>query len=186
MKALRLLAAVAAAHSLGACASILSGTSQEITVDSNPRGADCELVRQEEVLARVHTPETITVKKTKHDINVSCSKEGYQVSREHLKSKIQDATWGNIVAGGGIGWAIDSASGADNKYDDHVTVTLMRSSRAHRPSQSSQMKQRFRRRMAKKPSLRITAVNNMALAGRAHIRALLQAPERRDVDLADR
>ena len=125
MKALRLLAAVAAAHSLGACASILSGTSQEITVDSNPRGADCELVRQEEVLARVHTPETITVKKTKHDINVSCSKEGYQVSREHLKSKIQDATWGNIVAGGGIGWAIDSASGADNKYDDHVTVTLI-------------------------------------------------------------
>jgi hypothetical protein len=35
------------------------------------------------------------------------------------------ATFGNIVAGGGIGWAIDSASGADNKYDAPVNVTLV-------------------------------------------------------------
>lgn len=28
------------------------------------------------------------------------------------------------VAGGGIGWAIDSASGADNKYDGSVNLAL--------------------------------------------------------------
>jgi len=33
--------------------------------------------------------------------------------------------FGNIVLGGGIGWAIDSASGADNKYDGVVNVTLV-------------------------------------------------------------
>jgi len=27
----------------------------------------------------------------------------------------------NIILGGGIGWAADSASGADNKYDSPVT-----------------------------------------------------------------
>ncbi|MGE0424964.1 MAG: SHOCT domain-containing protein, partial [Reyranellaceae bacterium] len=29
-----------------------------------------------------------------------------------------------IILGGGIGWAIDSASGADNKYQEVTTVTL--------------------------------------------------------------
>lgn len=35
------------------------------------------------------------------------------------------ATFGNIVLGGGIGWAIDSASGADNKYTSPVNITLV-------------------------------------------------------------
>lgn len=34
------------------------------------------------------------------------------------------ATFGNIVAGGLIGWGIDSASGSDNKYDSPVNMTL--------------------------------------------------------------
>ncbi|MFN4088863.1 MAG: hypothetical protein ACK4QW_07435 [Alphaproteobacteria bacterium] len=32
---------------------------------------------------------------------------------------------GNIILGGGIGWAIDSASGADNKYTSPVNMTLV-------------------------------------------------------------
>jgi len=31
----------------------------------------------------------------------------------------------NIILGGGIGWAIDSASGADNKYESPITITLV-------------------------------------------------------------
>ena len=31
----------------------------------------------------------------------------------------------NIILGGGIGWAIDSASGADNKYTSPVNLTLV-------------------------------------------------------------
>ena len=29
-----------------------------------------------------------------------------------------------IILGGGIGWAIDSARGADNKYDSPINITL--------------------------------------------------------------
>lgn len=108
-----------------ACASVIDGTSQEITFYSNPPEAECALERAGKPLSRVVTPGTVTVKKTKHGIKVVCAKEGYHDAHAFLDSKIQDATWGNIILGGGIGWAIDSASGADNKYDKSLTVTLV-------------------------------------------------------------
>ncbi len=109
---------------MSGCASIIDGTSQDIAFDTNPPGGVCELERNGEILGRVSTPGTIHVKKTKHDINVTCTKEGYLPSTAYVNSDIQDATWGNIILGGGIGWAVDSARGADNKYEGHITVTL--------------------------------------------------------------
>ena len=41
------------------------------------------------------------------------------------KSDAAGATFGNIILGGGIGWAIDSASGADNKYTSPVNVSMV-------------------------------------------------------------
>jgi hypothetical protein len=35
------------------------------------------------------------------------------------------ATFGNILLGGGIGWAIDSATGSDNKYESPINMTLI-------------------------------------------------------------
>jgi len=49
---------------------------------------------------------------------------GYYPETVAVDSEIQGSTWGNIVLGGGIGWAVDSARGADNKYADTVTVRL--------------------------------------------------------------
>ena len=49
---------------------------------------------------------------------------GYQKATYHNKSGAAAATFGNIVLGGGIGWAVDSASGADNKYTSPVNITL--------------------------------------------------------------
>lgn len=115
----------AAAFMLPGCATILDGTTQEITFDTNPQGAECVLERDGKLLSRVNTPNTIMVKKTKHDIHVSCTKDGYHDSVAHLKSKIEGSTWGNILLGGGVGWAIDSAAGSDNEYEDYVTITMV-------------------------------------------------------------
>jgi hypothetical protein len=56
---------------------------------------------------------------------VKCSKTGFQEASYLNHSGAAGATFGNIILGGGIGWAIDSASGADNKYDGVVNVTLV-------------------------------------------------------------
>ena len=118
-------ALVAAALLASGCSSIIEGTSQTLSFESNPPGADCSLTRHEEVIANVKTPGGILIKKTKYDIHVLCKKDGYQDATAFLHSDAAGATFGNIILGGGIGWAIDSASGADNKYTEHTTVTLI-------------------------------------------------------------
>jgi hypothetical protein len=120
------LVAVIAATGLSGCSSVIEGTSQEILVNTNPSGANCEFVRQGNVIARVtQTPGGATIKKTKHDITLKCQKDGYQEATYLNHSGAAGATFGNIILGGGIGWAIDSASGADNKYDGVVNITLV-------------------------------------------------------------
>lgn len=120
------LLALVAAVSLSACSSIIEGTSQEIAVNTNPPGAVCQFQREGTVIATIPvTPAATTIKKTKHDITISCDKAGYQTATFMNNSDVAGATVGNIILGGGIGWAIDSASGADNKYTSPVNITLV-------------------------------------------------------------
>lgn len=108
------------------CATILSGRSQTITLNSNPPGARCELVREGRIIGTVEkTPGAVTLDKTKHDIDVLCKKDGYVDAKEFANSGLEGSVFGNILLGGGIGWAIDSAAGTDNHYPDVVTVNLV-------------------------------------------------------------
>ena len=117
---------LACAAPLGACSSIIEGTSQEIAVNTNPADAECNFIREGRSIGRIpRTPSALTIKKTKHDITIECELAGYQKATYHNKSDAAGATFGNIVLGGGIGWAIDSASGADNKYISPVNITLV-------------------------------------------------------------
>jgi hypothetical protein len=125
MKSKLLLVGIAGL-TLSACSSIIEGTSQEIAINTNPPGADCSLDRQGVSITHVNpTPGTATIKKTKYDITIACKKTGYQDATFLNHSGAAGATFGNIILGGGIGWAIDSASGADNKYDSPVNLTLV-------------------------------------------------------------
>lgn len=110
---------------LPACSSIVEGTSQELVINTTPEGANCALEREGQVIGRINpTPGGITIKKSKHDIEVTCTKAGYETATFHNKSDVAGATVGNILLGGGIGWAIDSANGADNKYETPMNITL--------------------------------------------------------------
>lgn len=118
-----LLAASVAA--LSGCSSIIEGTSQELVINTSPENCDCALEREGQIIGRVtETPGGITVKKTKHDITVICKKKGYETAKYFNKSEVAGATVANVILGGGIGWAIDSANGADNKYTTPMNITL--------------------------------------------------------------
>jgi len=134
MKLTQLAGLLALGCALSGCASVIEGTSQVITVNTNPAGANCTLNRMPEgVIGEINsTPAGVTIKKTKYDITIKCNKAGYQEATYLNHSGAAGATFGNIVLGGGIGWAIDSASGSDNKYETPVNVTLT-------PSPSAQL-----------------------------------------------
>ena len=110
----------------GGCSTIIEGTTQEIYVNTNPAGASCKFVREGRQIATITpTPGAAFVQKTKYDITVLCDREGFEQATYLNHSGAAGATFGNIVLGGGIGWAIDSASGSDNKYDSPVNLTMV-------------------------------------------------------------
>jgi hypothetical protein len=110
---------------LAGCSSIIEGTSQQISINTNPSGASCNLMRKGQSIAILaSTPGTVKIDKTKDDITVLCDKPGFSQATYLNHSGAAGATFGNIVLGGGVGWAVDSATGADNKYDPVVNVTL--------------------------------------------------------------
>jgi hypothetical protein len=128
MKKILLIASLSV---LSACSSIIEGTSQEIVVNTNPAGANCSLEREGISIARINpTPGAATIKKTKHDITIRCTKEGFEEATYLNNSGSAGATLGNIALGGGIGWAVDSAAGADNKYDTPVNISMVRNETA--------------------------------------------------------
>jgi len=55
---------------------------------------------------------------------VDCNKDGNVVGNETLVSKSNGAVWGNIIAGGGIGYIVDRNAGAGFNYPDHISVAL--------------------------------------------------------------
>lgn len=122
---LQAIAAVAALGvALSGCATIIKGTHQSISVNTTPvDGAKCTLVNSEGTYY-VTTPGTVTVDKTKSDLQITCTKEGYADGHAVGVSHFNGTTAGNILLGGVIGLGVDAASGADNEYDNLITVPL--------------------------------------------------------------
>jgi hypothetical protein len=113
-----------AAAGLSACASITKGTSQSVAINTAPvQGANCTLQNPSGTWTVV-TPGSVTVPRTKNDINVKCEKTGFQAGMGVLKSGTQLMTAGNLILGGVIGLGVDAATGAMNDYPESLTVTM--------------------------------------------------------------
>jgi hypothetical protein len=117
MKAIQLGAIMALGVAVSGCATIIKGTTQDISVNTTPvGGADCTLVNSEGTWY-LTTPGTAKVHKTKTDLDITCKKDGYAPGHIVAISHFNGTTAGNILLGGVIGIGVDAASGADNEYD---------------------------------------------------------------------
>ncbi len=118
-------AALALMTLLPACATVVEGTSDTITLSTTPAGATCTVDRNgERVGAVAATPGSLRLSKSRHDLNVTCTKEGYQLATTTASSRFTGATFGNILAGGVVGVVVDAASGANNRYPPDVRLDL--------------------------------------------------------------
>ena len=121
---LRYIAIVVCAIPLVACATITTGTTQVIAVDTpGVPGATCTLSTQSgpQVVA---TPGTISLSKGSNPIPISCAKACYLNGQSIIASNAQQMAAGNVIFGGLIGLGVDSVSGAMYKYPDMVTVSM--------------------------------------------------------------
>jgi hypothetical protein len=120
----KILAACAVTLLTSGCATIINGSTQPISVTTDPVvGANCEL-KNSEGTWYITTPGNAVISRTKNDLNVSCTKDGYPTTAIVVPSKFHAATFGNIVAGGLIGVAVDASTGANFEYDTPVKVAL--------------------------------------------------------------
>ena len=105
---------------LSGCATIMTGSTQKVSVSSNPSGA---VAKVDGGMAAV-TPTIFNLeRKTDHTIEIS--KEGYRTAQVILRHTLSGAAAGNILVGGIIGIAVDSCSGAMFKLvPERVDVNL--------------------------------------------------------------
>jgi hypothetical protein len=127
MYARLMLAALAAVVVLcSGCATLTKGSSQTVTVNTDPTGATCTLTRDGKPLAVINpTPGSMPIEKGTGAITIDCKRTGYQDSAGTMTSQFQAMTFGNILFGGLIGVVVDAASGAMHEYPAMVTFTMI-------------------------------------------------------------
>jgi len=102
-------------------ATIVSGTKQDVTINSSPSGAEVTI----NGFVRGVTPLTLNLKR-KQNQSITLKKEGYQAQVVPLSHEFNATFWGNALIGGLIGSSIDSSTGATIEYKPsnfHITLT---------------------------------------------------------------
>ena len=100
---------------LSGCATIIDGTSQPVTFNSEPNRAKV-FINGAQVGV---TPLTIQVPRSKATIVVA-KKEGYEEQQFPLQTKMNGYFWGNVISGGFLGSTIDYASGSMVEYSPNM------------------------------------------------------------------
>ena len=108
------------------CATIVKGSSQGITVKTDPPGANCELSKNGKSVGIVNpTPGTVQLGKGASALDVICKKSGYLDANAKLPSSFQACTLGNAILGGVVGIVVDAGSGAMHEYQPEISMRLL-------------------------------------------------------------
>lgn len=116
------------------CATIIKGTTQGVPISSDPSGAD---IFVDGMLVGT-TPTDVELKR-KRDHLIVIEKKNYSPKSIAVVKNVGGAVWGNIIAGGLIGWGVDAASGAQNNLTPKtIFVRLEPVEEGAQPAESSQ------------------------------------------------
>lgn len=111
MKIIISIASVVGVLFLSGCASIMSGTKQEMTFQTSPEGATVTVNGR--ILGKA--PFTVQLDKKK-DQSVIFSLDGYKPVTMQLTTRMDSWFWGNIILGGLFGSTTDGINGAVYEY----------------------------------------------------------------------
>lgn len=142
---LHLLALLSVAAATTGCASIVSGTTQSVSVETrnvdgaSVTGASCKLNNNKGTWF-VTSPGSTTVNRSFEALDVKCEKQGLEPGIASFKSSTKAMAFGNVLFGGPIGAGVDMASGAAYDYPNLIAVTMGRTQVIEAPRQEAQPK----------------------------------------------
>src|SRR5579859_5395976 len=110
---------------LAGCAQVISGDTQDIVVQTEPRaGAKCLLQNGRGTWSVLTTPATVTLLRSTTDLSVHCQTDDGWTGGSAASSHMSTLAYVDLTPAG-LGTAVDSASGAAYDYPDRLTVTLV-------------------------------------------------------------
>lgn len=125
MRSFRSLASVLVLSGLTTCATLVSGTSQRVSVETEPEGAACSVLQGGMPVGFVaSTPGVVRVDKSSSALEIRCTKPGYGDAQQMQASGVTAWVAGNLVIGGLVGLVIDFASGAAYHYGSNMTLAM--------------------------------------------------------------
>jgi hypothetical protein len=105
------------------CASVISGREADIAIKTNPPRAHVMIQNEKgETVANAMTPTKVSLKRSNGIFKKAprysavIQKQGYQTAKVKIDPKLNPWVFGNVVLGGVIGLAADSATGAIWNY----------------------------------------------------------------------
>lgn len=116
----RTLAVAAFLLATGACATVMQGTKQGISINSNPTGAS--IMVDGEPMGT--TPAVLQLARKKEHV-VRLDLEGYQPFEMALTKTTSGWVWGNLVFGGLVGLGVDAATGGLYKLTPETIAANM-------------------------------------------------------------
>lgn len=117
---------LAAVVALTACATVIEGTTDKITVSTTPPGARCTITRDGAELGTISaTPGSLTISKSINAILVTCDKAEHETTTKLHMSNVRKTTAGNYLLGGAAGLAIDASTGANYRYPPRIDIVLV-------------------------------------------------------------
>ena len=115
----RLVVALTAVAFASSCATIITGSQDKVSIESDPPGAEFETSNGQ----KGTTPGVVTIADTE-TLSVTVTKPGFAPASSSLEPRMSGWVLGNIVIGGVIGIAIDLISGQWRTHDDRILVKL--------------------------------------------------------------
>lgn len=117
----KVLAAVAVAATLNGCASIVSGTTDDVEIRTNQPGAKCVVLRDGLQLFNGRTPASVKVTRSGDDLEVQCQ-DGPARGRETVESGFNAWVLGNFLLFPPLGTIVflfvDGITGSWHGYDN--------------------------------------------------------------------
>jgi hypothetical protein len=113
---------------LTGCASIVSGTTQDISVITIPTGgANCMLTNSKGSWYINKTPGSVYIHRAYGKMHITCHKSGCPIVSRNVESKTKGIVAGNVafgLFGGVIGGGVDVADGAAYTYPQQIIIPM--------------------------------------------------------------